>query len=113
MWGELQPRFDPERDGAALERVLARVSKMPGVARIVRPGEFAGLGYPEYEENHFVPGQYLIAGTIDTQLVLDPTAPAVRRARARADHGHGYFPEAREMHAALVLSGRSAEKKQP
>ena len=56
-------------DGAALERVLARAAATLGVARVIRPGEFAALGYPEYAANPYVPGQYLIAGDVQTHLV--------------------------------------------
>lgn len=106
VWGELLPAFDRTRDGAALERVLARAAAASGVARIVRPGEFGSLGYPEYEQNPFVPGHYLIAADIDAHLVLDPKAGAGRRPKARPYHGHGYFPESPAMQSALVLSGR-------
>ena len=106
VWGELLPEFNAARDGAALERVLTRASATSGVARIVRPGEFGALGYPEYGESPYVPGHYLIAGDIKTHLVLDPgSSDTRRRLRTRAYHGHGYFPEDAAMHAALVLSG--------
>jgi predicted AlkP superfamily pyrophosphatase or phosphodiesterase len=106
VWGELLPGFDAVRDGPALERVLGRAAATPGVARIVRPGAFAALGYPEYAESPYVPGQYLIAGDVRTHLTLDAQSPgAARRPRARPYHGHGYFPEEPRMHTALVLSG--------
>ena len=106
VWGELLPDFNGTRDGAVLERVLTRAAATPGVSRIVRPGEFGALGYPEYDESPYVPGQYLIAADIKTHLVLDTgSSDTYRRRRARAFHGHGYFPEHPSMHAALVLSG--------
>jgi predicted AlkP superfamily pyrophosphatase or phosphodiesterase len=105
LWGELMPTFDRATDGAALERVLARAAATPGIARIVRPGEFGRLGYPEYATNKYVEGQYLIAGDVATHLTLDATADATRRRRGRAYHGHGYFPDAPSMRAALVMSG--------
>jgi predicted AlkP superfamily pyrophosphatase or phosphodiesterase len=106
VWGELLPDFNTARDGAALERVLTRAAATPGVARIVRPGEFAALGYPEYDESPYVPGQYLVAGDIKTHLVLDPeSSDTRRRLRRRPYHGHGYFPDDATMHTALVLSG--------
>lgn len=106
VWGELLPAFQPARDGAVLERVLSRAAATAGVARIVRPGEFAALGYPEYAESPYVPGQYLIAGDITTHLVLDPSSTEItRRPRARPYHGHGYFPDAASMQAAFVLAG--------
>jgi predicted AlkP superfamily pyrophosphatase or phosphodiesterase len=106
LWGELLPEFNAARDGALLERVLARAAATPGVARIVRPGEFNGLGYPEYVQNPYVPGQYLIAGDIKTHLTLDAKSKeTARRPRARPYHGHGYFPDDPRMLASLVLSG--------
>ena len=106
VWGELSLGFDAARHGAALERVLARAAATPGVARIVRPGEFNALGYPEYAQNQYVPGHYLIAGDIQTHLALDAKSQdTARRPRARPYHGHGYFPDDPRMLASLVLSG--------
>lgn len=106
VWGELLPGFNAARDGAALEGVLSRAAATPGVARIVRSGEFGALGYPEYADSPYVPGHYLIAGDIDTHLALDRrSTDSSRRPRARPYHGHGYFPSDPRMSAALVLSG--------
>jgi arylsulfatase A-like enzyme len=106
VWGELLPGFDAARDGAALERVLTRAAATPGVGRIVRPGEFGALGYPEFAESPYVPGHYLVAGDIQTHLRLDARATDTgRQLRLRPYHGHGYFPDDANMHAALVLSG--------
>jgi hypothetical protein len=106
VWGEPLPEFNAARDGALLERVLARAAATPGVARIVRPGEFNALGYPEYAQNHYVPGQYLIAGDITTHLTFDANSKeTARRPRSRPYHGHGYFPDDPRMLASLVLSG--------
>jgi|SRR5215203_10060 len=105
VWGELMPAFDRAADGAALERVLARAAATSGIARIVRPGEFGTLGYPEYASNKYVEGQYLIAAEVTTHLTLEPKVDASPRRRARTYHGHGYFPDAPAMHAALVMSG--------
>ena len=111
VWGETSPAFQRERDGAALERVLARAAATPGVARVIRPGEFAALGYPEYPDNPYVPGQYLIAGDAQTHLALDEKSQtATRRPRARVYHGHGYFPDHPSMRAALVMSGAGIAK---
>ena len=106
VWGETLPAFQAGRDGAALERVLSRAKAMPGVARLVRPGEFAALDFPEYAESPYVPGQYLVAGDVRTHLVLDAKSDSTeKRRRPRPYHGHGYFPADRSMHAALILSG--------
>ena len=111
VFGELKPSFERGRHGAALERVLARAAKTSGVSRIVRPGEFGAIGYPEYGDNHFVPGQYLIAGDIETHLLLDDKdVNATRRLRARPYHGHGFFPEHPKMRTLLVLSGSGVVK---
>jgi predicted AlkP superfamily pyrophosphatase or phosphodiesterase len=111
VWGETLPDFQHARDGAALERVLARAAATPGVARVIRPGEFAALGYPEYAESPYVPGQYLIAGDVQTHLVVDDKSQSTaRRPRARVYHGHGYFPDHPSMRAALVMSGAGIAK---
>jgi predicted AlkP superfamily pyrophosphatase or phosphodiesterase len=106
VWGETLPSFDKARHGDALERVLTRAAGIAGVARVVRPGQFAALGFPEYADNVFVPGHYLVAGDVKTHLVLDAKSETTtRRPRSRAYHGHGYFPDDPAMHALLILSG--------
>ena len=109
VWGERLAGFDQARDGPALERVLARAAATEHIARIVRPDELAGLGYPDYADNPYVPGHYLIAADVDTHLVID-SGPTQYRRRAQPYHGHGYFPEHRSMRAALVLSGAGIAK---
>ena len=80
--------------------------RAPGVGRVVRPGEFGALGYPEYADNPYVPGHYLIVGDVTTHLVLDAKdATAQRRPRQRPYHGHGYFADHPSMQTALVFSG--------
>jgi predicted AlkP superfamily pyrophosphatase or phosphodiesterase len=104
--GELLPTFDRERHGSALERVLARIAAAPGIVRVIRPGEFEALGYPEFADNRFVPGHYLIAANIDRRLVLEwQSNDTALRPRKRPYHGHGYFPDHPSMFPALVLSG--------
>ncbi len=106
VFGELLPAFDPTRHGAALERVLERVARAPGIARIIRPSEFDALGYPAYVDNHFVPGQYIIAADVDTHLLLDSKRrDSTSRPRLRPYHGHGYLPDHPSMYTVLVLSG--------
>ena len=106
VFAELLPSFDTRTHGAALERVLARVAKSPHIARVFRPGDYAGLGYPDYADNVYVPGQYIIAADIDTRLTLDEKSnDASRHLRAKPYHGHGYLPDHPKMFAALVMSG--------
>jgi predicted AlkP superfamily pyrophosphatase or phosphodiesterase len=111
LWGETLPEFQRARDGGILERVLARAAATPGVARVIRPGQFAALGFPEYADSPYIPGHYLIAGDVQTHLVLDAKSDsATRRPRARVYHGHGYFPDDPSMHAALVMAGAGIVK---
>jgi predicted AlkP superfamily pyrophosphatase or phosphodiesterase len=106
LFAETTPQFDPARDTAALNRVLARVAALPSVARVIRPEDVAALGYPDYAHNPYVPGQYIVAGDIDTHLVIDTSSPSTeRRLRRRPYHGHGYLPGHPAMYPALVLSG--------
>lgn len=112
-WAERLPSFDPGRDGPALERVLQRLTATAGIARIVRPGEFAALGFPDYADNPYVPGHYLIASEISAHVALDDKAPAGRRPRTRPYHGHGYFPDDPAMHAALIFAGAGIAKGRP
>jgi hypothetical protein len=106
VFGELLPSFDRAKHGAILEALLKRVAKAPGVARVIRPEQFEALGYPDYDDNPFVPGQYIIAGEPDTHLVIEADrSDTARRLRPRPYHGHGYLPEHPSMHPLLVLSG--------
>ena len=106
VFGELLPTFDKAKHEAALEAVLARVARAPGIARIVRPHEFAALGYPDYAANPYVPGHYIVAADVDTHLVIDPAgSDTTRRLRARPYHGHGYLPDHPSMYPALGPSG--------
>lgn len=99
--------FDGERDDTALESLLSDLLNVEGVHRIVRPDEFHELGYPRYEENPHVLGQYMILPDIDTHLRIDPSGGSTdRQAKDTPSHGHGYLPNHPRMHAALVLSGR-------
>jgi predicted AlkP superfamily pyrophosphatase or phosphodiesterase len=106
LFAELTDRFDAGRDGPALDRVLARVAALPSIARVIRPADVAALGYPDYKDNPYVPGQFIVAADIDTHLVIDPAGRTTeRRLRRRSYHGHGYLPDHPAMHTALVLSG--------
>ena len=112
VYAELQPTFEPARHGAALERVLTRLERTTGIARIIRPRDFAALGYPDYDDNPYVPGHYIVAAEADTHLLIDPAASDTgRQPRARPYHGHGYLPDHPSMHTALVLSGSGIAKK--
>lgn len=103
---ELTSQFDPARDGAALNRVLARVSSLPAIGRVIGPADVAALGYPDFKDNPYVPGHYIVAADIDTHLVIDSKGQSTeRRLRRRPYHGHGYLPSHPAMHTALVLSG--------
>ncbi len=106
LFAELLPAFDRSRDGPALDRVLARLKALPGVARVIPSSEFAALGYPDFDANIYVPGHYIVVADIDTFLVNDAKAAGTaRRSRPQPYHGHGYLPEHPLMHPALILSG--------
>jgi predicted AlkP superfamily pyrophosphatase or phosphodiesterase len=108
MFLEKRREFDEQRDGAALESFFSEVLKLEGVHRLVRPEAFHELGYPRYEEDPHVAGQYMILGDIDTHLLgTAGTTATGRRPKERPSHGHGYLPGHPRMHAALVLSGRN------
>lgn len=107
-WGvfvETTKGFSPKRDGAALDAFFARVLKLEGLQRVVRDDEFPALGYPRYEENDNVAGQYLIVPEIDTYIVVDEKSVSTERRPRKASHTHGYMPDHPRMYPALVLSG--------
>jgi len=106
LFAELTDRFDAVHDGPVLDRVLARLAALPAIARVIRPADVAALGYPDYKDNPYVPGQFIVAADVDTHLVIDPAGRTTeRRLRRRPYHGHGYLPDHPAMHTALVFSG--------
>jgi arylsulfatase A-like enzyme len=106
LWAELLPSFNGSRHQPILDRVLDRLLRTPGIARVVRPGAFEALGYPDYTDNVYVPGHYLVVSEIDTAMVVDVEDDRTERRRAaRANHGHGYLPDHPAMYPALIFSG--------
>ena len=98
--------FDEARDGPALERVLTRLASAKGVARVIRPADFARIGFPEYDDNPYARGHVIVASDANVHFVLDPKSSSVaRRRRASPYHGHGYLPDHASMRPILVLSG--------
>jgi predicted AlkP superfamily pyrophosphatase or phosphodiesterase len=111
LFAELLPSFDDERHTPALERILDRLKGTPGIARIIRPRDFTALGYPDYDDNPYVPGHYIVAAEADTHLVIDAAGTDTsRRPLARPYFGHGYLPDHPSMRTALVLSGAGIAK---
>ena len=96
---------DLERDEAALEKLFEDALAMPGIARILRPRDFHDLGYPRYEEDPHVLGQYAIVGDIDTLPVADPKTSSTERRSREPYHGHGYLPSHPRMYPAFIASG--------
>lgn len=106
LFAERTPRFEPARDDAAFERVLSRLSGTKGIARVIRPEDFAGLGFPDYDDNPYARGHVIVAANADLHLVIDPkSASAERRRKPSPYHGHGYLPDHPSMRPLLVLSG--------
>jgi hypothetical protein len=86
--------------------VLARIRAMPHIARVLQSSEYPSIGYPKFEENVHVAGEYLVIGTIEHYLVSDPRPGlAVVRKRAKPSHSHGYLPEHPKMYSMLIFSG--------
>ena len=111
LWVEKGDTFDPARDSALLEKAFARIKALPGVARIVRPGEFHALGLPEYEESPYIEGQYLIIADIDTHMAINIAGRSTQKVLLETPHHtHGYLPDHPRMYPALVLSGRGIKR---
>jgi len=105
LYVELEKGFE-KTDKQGLDSTLNEILKAPGIARVMGPEGFHELGYPRYEEDVHVPGQYLIVADADTHLVIDPSSTSrVRRQKARPYHGHGYLPSHPSMFPALLLAG--------
>lgn len=103
---ELTEGFDAARDGTELEALFEEAVALPGVAAVLRPEDFDRLGYPRYEADTRVAGQYSLFGDIDTFLVADPSDPmTVRRLLKDLHHEHGYLPSHPQMYPAFVAAG--------
>ena len=106
LFAERTARFDAARDSAAFDRVLSRLAATKGIARVIRPEDFAGLGFPDYDDNPYARGHVIVAADADVHLVLEPKSASVeRRRKASPYHGHGYLPDHPSMRPLLVLSG--------
>jgi predicted AlkP superfamily pyrophosphatase or phosphodiesterase len=106
LFAERTAQFDPARDNAAFERVLLRLAGTKGIARVIKPEQFAALGFPDYDDNPYARGHVIVAADADLHLVIDSKSDAtVRRRKASTYHGHGYLPEHPSMRPLLVLSG--------
>jgi predicted AlkP superfamily pyrophosphatase or phosphodiesterase len=106
LFAERTPQFNPARDGAALDRVLSRLAATKGIARVIKPEQFAALGFPDYDDNPYARGHVIVAADADLHLVIDPKSTSTaRRRKASAYHGHGYLPEHPSMRPLLVLAG--------
>ena len=93
-------------DDAALDSVFDEVLELEGIARILRPADFDALGYPRYEQDPHVRGQFAIVGDIDTFPVADASSASTkRRERAEPYHGHGYLPSHPRMYTVFIASG--------
>lgn len=103
LWIEVE---DASVDREALEAVFAKAIALPGVARILRPADFHDLGFPRYEEDPHVRGQYAIVGDIDTFVTATAgSASSARRELSEPHHEHGYLPSHPRMDAIFVASG--------
>lgn len=106
LFVRLLPEFDRASDQPKLDQVLARIRAMPQIARVLHSSEYPSLGYPKFEENVHVAGEYLVIGTIEHYLASDPRpGVAVVRKRAKPSHSHGYLPENPKMYSMLIYSG--------
>jgi len=106
LFAERTTAFVPERDNAAFEQLLGRLSETAGIARVIRPEDFPALGVPDYDDNPYARGHVIVAADADRHLVIDPQSASVeRRRKARPYHGHGYLPSHQSMKPLLVLAG--------
>jgi predicted AlkP superfamily pyrophosphatase or phosphodiesterase len=106
LFAERTEGFEPGRDGPAFDRALARLASTPGIARVIRPEDFAALGFPDYDDNPYARGHVIVASDADLHLALDPKSSSMARRRKPSPyHGHGYLPSHQTMRPLLVLSG--------
>ncbi len=104
--------FSKKQDSVALNSLFAKLLKAQGLHRVISNDEFAEMGYPRYEENPYVLGQYIIVPDINTYLVVDTLSTNMQPQNRRPSHSHGYLPDHPRMFPALVLSGNGIRKGQ-
>lgn len=102
--------FRDAEDLPKLEQAFAELTKLPNIARIVRPEDMHGLGLPRFEESKYVRGQYMVLPDIDTFLTVEPHESMERVPLEKPSHGHGYLPTNPRMYTSLVLSGAGIER---
>jgi predicted AlkP superfamily pyrophosphatase or phosphodiesterase len=98
--------FDQATDGPHLQSALATIAALPGIERVIASKDFPSLGFPRYEDDIHVTGEYMVIANINYHLVLDPASNSVApRPKKKPYSGHGYPPTHPRMYPALVLSG--------
>lgn len=97
--------FQPD-DEERLQAVLHRIAALPGIARVVPSTEYPSLGFPRYEDDEHVRGQWMIIANLEYHLVDDGAGTSTGpRAKKKPYYGHGYLPTNPRMFPALILSG--------
>lgn len=109
---ETTTAYSKKHDSAALNTLFAKLMKIKGMHRIVRNEEFHEIGYPHYEEDPHVRGQYIIIPDINTYLVVDTSSTSAQPRERKPSHSHGYLPDHPRMFPALVLSGNGIRRGQ-
>lgn len=99
-----------KRDNAALESFLKDLLKLDGIHRVIRNEDFPELGFPRYEENPHVRGQFVIIPEIDAYISVDEQVTSTERQPRPPYHSHGYLPNHPRMHSSLVFSGYQIKK---
>ncbi len=95
-------------DEPRLARALARIAALPGIARVIQSAEYPSLGFPRYEDNAHVRGQYMIVANIEYHLTDDASSVSAEpRRKSKPYFGHGYLPQHPRMYPPLILSGRA------
>jgi predicted AlkP superfamily pyrophosphatase or phosphodiesterase len=112
VFAETTSNFSKKRDGESLETFFTNILKLEGIDRVIRNEDFNSIGYPRYEENVNVQGQFLIVPEINTYLVVNEKSTSTTRQERRFSHSHGYMPDHPRMYPALVMSGYRIKKAQ-
>lgn len=106
LFVRLLPEFDRVDDQPQLDKALARIRGMPEIERVLASDEYPSIGYPKFEENVHVAGEYLVIGSIEHYLVDDPRpGQPIVRPRAKPSHSHGYLPTHPKMFSVLIWAG--------
>ena len=69
--------FNEATDGPRLEQLLAKIAARPGIERVIASADYPKLGWPRYEDDIHVRGEYMVIANMSYHLVMDPSSSSL------------------------------------